>query len=460
MALPLPSSRSRPVRLLRALAGAACISCAWPVLAASSQGSQAAAPAARIDGAPLLGFSVESCWRMARASDPSARRSATLEALIANRLLAGEARKRFGEAALWSGQRVGFAREVSIDDQLVSTLRSLYGKEMELALQQLPGSSLDSMLRPAAPLTEAQLDTVFGKPGALQLDTSLGEAQLAQAARLVLLRFAKPDGGEGSITLADVARRQNVQGRVALFARQREVMLQQARQQVASWYVLDWSTRRFGAAAVADLRRVLADQGDVQALARLHGMGDDQHAGSRLLDTLAAQVGAAQVRDYYARHREDFVRIERVRARHIRLPDEAAARRVAAALAAGADFAGLARRHSSAPDAANGGSLGWVPHEGKPGWLAQLLFTQAPGQVSAPVRTPAAPGRQAPWEIVLVEERVQGYQAADSESVRYVASRAVAREVAATQLAALRSELLRKARIEIVQAGMDWEGPA
>ncbi|WP_229421753.1 peptidylprolyl isomerase [Massilia aquatica] len=457
MAVPL-------ARLLRMLAGGAWVACAWPAVADPAQAAPASVAAARIDGAPLLAFSVDSSWRMARASDPDAQRSATLELLIANRLLAGEARKRFGEAALWAGQRVGFTREVSIDDQLVSTLRSLYGKEMEHDLQQLPGAGLDSLLRPAPPLSDAELDTVFGKPGALRLDDSLGEAQLAQAGKLVLLRFAKPGGGEGSISLADVARRQNVQGRVALFARQRDFMQQQARLQVASWYVLDWSARRFGAASVADLRRVLADQSDVQALMRLHGMGDDQHAGSRLLDTLAAQVSAEQVRAYYARQRADFVRIERVRARHIRLPDEAAARTVAAALAGGADFAAMARRHSIAPDAAAGGALGWVQHDskpaGKPGWLAHLLFTQAPGQVSAPVRTPAGPGRNAPWEIVLVEERVQGYQAADSESVRHVASRAVAREMAAAQLAALRAELLRKARIEITRAGMAGAGPA
>jgi parvulin-like peptidyl-prolyl isomerase len=448
------------LRCLRALAGAACVACAWPAAVAAGPALPAGAAAARIDGAPLLAFSVESSWRMARASDASAQRSATLELLIANRLLAAEARKRFGEAALWAGQRVGFAREVGIDDQLVSTLRSLYGKEMEQELQRLPGASLDSVLRPAPPLTEAELDTVFGKPGGLRLDLDLNPAQLAQAGQLVLLRFAKPGGGEGSISLADVARRQNVQGRVALFARQRDFMLQQARQQVASWYVLDWSARRFGAASVADLRRVLADQCDVQAMMRLHGMGDDQHAGSRLLDTLAAQVGADQVRAYHARHREDFVRIERVRARHIRLPDEAAARKVAAALAAGADFSQLARRHSIAPDAAAGGALGWIPHDSRPGWLAQFVFTQAPGQVSAPVRTPGAPGRQAAWEIVLVDERVNGYQAPDSESVRHVASRALARELAAAQLAALRSDLLRKARIEIGTAGRAGEGPA
>ncbi|WP_167090644.1 peptidylprolyl isomerase [Massilia frigida] len=440
-----------PAPALRALAGAVWLACAWPA-AVSAQG----APAARIDGAPLLAFSVETSWRMARAADPAARRDATLDALIADRLLATAARKRFGEAVLSAGQRVGFARDVSIDDQLASTLRTLYGSEMEQELRQLPGAGLDSLLHPQA-VSGAALDAVFGKSGALRLDLDLDSAQLAQADTLVLLRFALPHGGDGSITLGDVYRRQNVQGRVALFARERGFMLQQARVQVAARYVLDWSRRRFGADAVADLRRVLADQGDAQAMLRLHGLGDDQHGGSRLLDQLASQVSPAQVRDWYQRHREDFVRIERVRARHIRLPDEASARAVAAALAGGADFATLARRHSVAPSAASGGALGWVRHEGRPGWLAQLVFAQAEGQVSAPVRTPAGPAAQAPWEIVLVEQRVLGYQEAGSESVRYVASRALARAMAAEQLMALRADLLRKARIEIATVA---QGPA
>ncbi|MDQ1920072.1 peptidylprolyl isomerase [Massilia pseudoviolaceinigra] len=447
-----------PARTLRALAGAVWLACGWPAAAANGLGGQGAA-VARIDGAPLLAFSVETSWRIARAADPAARRGATLDALIANRLLADAARKRFGEAVLSTGQRVGFARDVGIDDQLVSTLRAQYGAEMEQDLRRLPGAGLDSLLHPQA-VSEAALDGVFGKPGVLQLDLNLDSAQLAQADKLVLLRFALPHGGDGSITLGDVYRRQNVQGRVALFARERDFMQQQARVQVAARYVLDWSRRRFGTDAVADLRRVLADQGDVQALLRLHGMGDDQHAGSRLLDQLASQVSQAQVRDWYQRHREDFVRIERVRARHIRLPDEATARTVSAALAAGADFATLARRHSVAPSAAAGGALGWVRHEGRPGWLAQLVFAQAEGKASAPVRTPAPPDAQAPWEIVLVEQRVLGYQEASSESVRYVASRALAREMAAAQLAALREQLLRKARIDIITAGTASAGPA
>lgn len=413
----------------------------------------AAAPlvAARIDGAPLLSFSVDAMWRLAPPKAAAAGRQALLETLIDNRLLATAARRRFGVAALSSGQRVGFARDVAFDAQLVTALRSVYGAQMEQDLQRLAGGA-EGMVRAQLRPDAAALAEVFGKPGGLLLGVALDAGQRERARRIVLLRYALPNGAERAVTLLEVYQRQNVQGRVALFAHDVDFMLQQARQEVAAQYVLDWSARRFGAEAVADLRRVLSEQTDTQALLRMHGIDGDGHAGGAVVDDLARTVSAAQVRRYYASHRAQFVRTERVRARHIRLPDEAAAQAAAAALAGGADFAAVARRHSVAPDAARGGSLGWVRHSGTPGWLAQLLFAQAEGQVSAPVRTPAGPDQAAAWEIVLVEQREQGYQEAGSESVRYAASRAIAQEMAIAQLTALRKQVRRNARVDMLSA--------
>lgn len=439
-----------PAAFLRLLAGALMLALLLP---AAEAAPPAPAVAARIDGAPLYGFSVDAAWRMALAEDPGAQRKAVLDKLVDDRLLARAARERYGEAALTSGARVAFPREVGFDEQLVGALRMLYGARMEADLSRLAGG-IDAMLRPLARPDDAALDGVTGKAGMLRLETAFSAGQLEAARKLALLRYVLPDGGaEATVTVADIYLRQNVQGRVAILARDVDFMLQQARQHVAAQYVLHWSRQRFGAAAVDDLRRVLADQSDARALMRMHGVGDDGHGDSALLDRLAAQVGKDAVRAYYREHRDQFTRIERVRARHIRLPDEESAHKAAAALAAGADFAATARRLSVAPDAARGGALGWVPHDSAPGWLAQLLFAQAEGAVSPPVRTAVGPDQPAAWEIVLVEQRVQGYQAADSESVRYVASRALARQAAAAQLADLRRTLLARARVVIVPGG-------
>lgn len=403
----------------------------------------AAAPgvAARIDGAPLYDVSVDTMWRLALRTEPGVQRQAVRDTMIANRLLARYARRQFGETALTSGARVAFPREAMLDDQLVAALRTVYS---------VPSAAPQSaQLRPP----EAALEAICGKPGKLILDASLTGPQLDAAGGLVLLRYRVPGAPEASVTLADVYRRQNVQGRVAILARDAGFMQQQAVLVMEARQVLAWGAQRFGADALGDLRDALADQADAHALMRMHGVGEEAHGDSDLIDSLARQVSKAEVRSYYLAHREQFVRIERVYAHHIRLADEAQAIRIAALLAGGADFAAAARAHSIAPDAARGGALGWIRHARTPGWLAQLAFHYGAGEISPPVRTPASAQVQAHWEIVLVERVRQGYQRADSESVRYVASRAVARAQAVRQLAALQQRLRGAARIVVPDAG-------
>lgn len=409
------------------------------------------AQAARIDGAPVTAFSVDALWRLARVKDGRTARSTVLEEVVLNRLLAGAARARFDEAQLYAGQRVGFAREVALDDQLVAALRSLYGQQMQQALQQLPGGSLDGLIVEQAKPSAAALDAVFGKPERLKLEFTLDAEQQARARGIVLLRYTL-GAGAGTVTLYDVYRRQNVQGRVALYNRQADFLQQQAKQDLAGRFVLDWSRRRFGEAAVADLRHALAERGEVQALRQQHGIGDDIENTSALLQRLAAEVTPAQVAAYYERHRGEFTRVERVKARHIRVADEATAQTVYKALVAGADFAATARRYTIADD---GGAPGWIRHEGKPDWLAQLALAQPEGQVSRPIRAPAGPREEAAWEIIQVEQRVTGYQPAGSEAVRYAASNALARATAQAQLAALRQQLLRAAQIDINRSLLD-----
>jgi hypothetical protein len=412
-----------------------------------------AALAARIDGHALHAFSVDTVWRQARARTPEASRSATLETLVAERLLAAHARASHG-GALESGLAVAFAPEVALDDRLAATLREVHGKDIEQALQRLPGGTLDGLVLEQPTLDAAAWEQLLGKPGQLRLEISLTAAQQARAAQMVLLRYRLPAGPVATITLLDVYRRQNVQGRVALL-QPGGFALQQARQALGVLWLQHWAKGQFGAAALDDLRQVLADQETVLALQRLHGIGADTDAGSSLLDKLAAQTTPTQVQAYYLRHKDQFTRIERVKARHLQLADEAQAQAAYRALQAGEDFAALARKLSRARDAAQGGSLGWVRAQAKPDWLSNMVFAQPPGPPSRPIRAPVGPDDPAYWEIVLVEQVEQGYHPADSETVRYIASRALARETALAQLTAQRSKLLRAAHIDINRRLLD-----
>lgn len=114
---------------------------------------------------------------------------------MADRLLAGAARKAYGEA-LHSGRAVGYAPDVALDDQLAAVLRAQYGKELEDAMQRLPGGGLDGLIAAVPPLT-----------------------------------------------LFDVYHRQNVQGRVALQGRQPGYVRQQAKLALGVMYAQHWARR-------------------------------------------------------------------------------------------------------------------------------------------------------------------------------------------------------------------------
>jgi peptidyl-prolyl cis-trans isomerase C len=92
---------------------------------------------------------------------------------------------------------------------------------------------------------------------------------------------------------------------------------------------------------------------------------------------------------------------EELRARHILVPTEAEARRaLEEARRPGADFAAVARQHSTGPGAREGGDLGFFKREDMIPEFAEAAFALQAGQISAnPVRT------QFGWHVIRVEER-------------------------------------------------------
>ena len=83
----------------------------------------------------------------------------------------------------------------------------------------------------------------------------------------------------------------------------------------------------------------------------------------------------------------------------VRVPEQSGPERIEAARAraqkalsearAGADFASLAASYSDAPDALQGGSLGWRSHERLPELFSSALAALQPGQTSDILRSPA-----------------------------------------------------------------------
>lgn len=91
---------------------------------------------------------------------------------------------------------------------------------------------------------------------------------------------------------------------------------------------------------------------------------------------------------------------EEVRARHILVPEEEAAKAVVARLEAGEDFAAVAAEASQDPGSrTQGGDLGFFTKERMVAPFAEAAFALEPGQTSEPVQS------QFGWHVIRVEER-------------------------------------------------------
>jgi peptidyl-prolyl cis-trans isomerase C len=128
------------------------------------------------------------------------------------------------------------------------------------------------------------------------------------------------------------------------------------------------------------------------ALARERGLvtGEPEPADAveaLLLSDPAPPITETAIAAYYAQNSEQFRLPEKVALWALRTDDRAAAERARRELAAGSDFAAVARRLSVDPSAEGGGDQGELGRDELPLALADIAFTLAPGKTSEIVAT-------------------------------------------------------------------------
>ena len=165
------------------------------------------------------------------------------------------------------------------------------------------------------------------------------------------------------------------------------------------------------------------------------------------------QISEAEVDQYLAEHKADDQAAVEYDIAHIlvRVPEQARpeqveqarerAERVHAEAAAGADFAQLAASRSDAPDALQGGALGWRAAARLPELFDEALRRMKPGDVSGVMRSPAG------FHIVkLLGRRGAGEAAPVTQThARHIlirTSEVVSEDEAKNRLAALRERIL------------------
>lgn len=120
----------------------------------------------------------------------------------------------------------------------------------------------------------------------------------------------------------------------------------------------------------------------------------------------------AELRAYFTDNQDRYGQPEEVRVQHILVATESEALDVKKELAAGADFAELAKERSlDAQTKDQGGELGWIQKGQLDPAFEEAAFALEPGEVSDPVETSYG------WHVIRVEER-KAAQPATYEEVR------------------------------------------
>ncbi len=121
-------------------------------------------------------------------------------------------------------------------------------------------------------------------------------------------------------------------------------------------------------------------------------------AGEAIEALLQAGVTDERIEAIYAERYANAEGEEEYNASHILVETEEAAQALVDQLAEGADFAELAREHSTGPSGPSGGSLGWFGSGAMvPSFEAAVIALET-GEVSAPVQTRFG------WHVIILNE--------------------------------------------------------
>ncbi|MBM7335429.1 peptidyl-prolyl cis-trans isomerase [Alloalcanivorax marinus] len=399
------------------MAGAACL---WAALAVAAP--SASETVARVDGKPLSARVLSVFVATARVHEPDIDARRVLENLVDVHLMGEWFREVYAEDT--PAPRVGYDRTALARRDLAALTRVAWRAGLAETLAAWEWSSPLRALSAPPRLDDPALAAILTPRPGLRL--GFDAAQQAAAEQWVLARYRFPGAAPRTLTLARLYRAQNVALKTRFHNLDRAAMQGAVEDYVRRAFVLDWFERRapLDDADRAWIRQLVLDRQDQRALLLALGLSDDPHDDNPLLAEVAAGIPAREIARYYQYHRDQFVRVEKVRAARLWLPTPALAEDARRRLAEGATLETLVAAYGER-DGVRYQAPAWLARgRDQDAWLTGFAFAQTPGLTAPPIR---APGESDRWVVVRVDERVEGYQAADSESVRYQASRALAR---------------------------------
>ncbi|MCA0929725.1 peptidylprolyl isomerase [Ruegeria profundi] len=188
-----------------------------------------------------------------------------------------------------------------------------------------------------------------------------------------------------------------------------------------------------------------------EALTKLNTLALENEARSlRAVQTVNALIEEnltdEAIQEAYDAKYADFEGSDEFNASHILVETEEKATELKEQLDGGADFAELAKEHSTGPSGPNGGELGWFgPGQMVPEFEAAVIALEK-GQVSAPVQT------QFGWHVVTLNDK-RKTEAPELEQVRAELAQTLQQGVIQAQI----DDLTQAAEIE--RPALEGAGP-
>lgn len=158
----------------------------------------------------------------------------------------------------------------------------------------------------------------------------------------------------------------------------------------------------------------------------------------------------AAIKAYYEEQVKQIKPVEEVRARHILVEGEEDAKKIAARVKGGEDFAKVAAEASKDPGSGKeGGDLGFFTKDRMVPEFAEAAFAMKAGEISAPVKS------QFGWHVIKLEER-RTKPIPPLDQVKDRLAQALANKAQGDFVA----ELRKKAKIEMKEGAPKVENPA
>lgn len=378
-----------------------------------------------------------------------------LQGAIENKLLADYGVKSLGIETVVPSGGVGFDLDVALEDQFINVIRLNYEEPLQNYISEhfANGNLLSAATKPLS-MTRKQLKphTVMKNKQAL----GFTEDQIANAKTVELIRYKLPgQKTDQAITLWDIYRRQNVQGKDILHKADMRFVKIQVQQRLGSLLVLHWMNAHSGLSQreIEAIQELVFNKHFKKLYIAHQGLVSILHKDNPRLTAEAKRISQAEINTYYEAHKEDYKQISKARGRQIISTSSDAINAAFKAIQAGQDFEAVAKQYSTNKDAKGNVVVdtGWISRtQGDQHWLKTLLFLQPKGEASRPYRSPQLRATdKVHWIIVIADEKQEEYQAADSGGVTYPVSRILAEQKLIKEFGALRKRLLAESNIRI-----------